>query len=104
MKFQLALNLRDESIDAHYSGANAEWIDLMVTLAQSMRASGVEFTSDILWKEAEHSGIPAPSEPRALGAVMIRLARLKIAKPTDRTVCSTRPSNHARPIRIWRWV
>ena len=61
------------------------------------------FTTDDVWKTIE--GINpniSPREPRAMGAAMTKAHREGIIQPTAEYVQSTRPQNHARPIRVWR--
>ena len=60
------------------------------------------FTSDDIWQAATDANLDVPREPRALGAILHRLAREHRIAPTDRYIPSLRPACHRRPIRVWR--
>lgn len=60
------------------------------------------FTTDDIWQAATDANLDMPREPRALGAILHRLARERRITPTDRYVPSLRPACHRRPIRVWR--
>jgi hypothetical protein len=46
--------------------------------------------------------VDRPREPRAWGALMRALSRLKLCQKTDRTKDSNLKHNHGRPMAIWR--
>ena len=60
-------------------------------------------TSDLVWTWLEMN---CPSshthEHRALGAILQRAYKLGIIEPTDTWALSTKPQQHARPLRVWR--
>lgn len=62
-------------------------------------ATGIEFTTDDLWAR-----LPAPPEPRAMGAIIRWGAEQGVIVDTGRARKSTRPECHARPVTIWRGV
>jgi len=64
-------------------------------------ATDTEFTTDQIWDYCYRHKIDAPHEPRALGAILIGLARKNFIVATDRYRPSHRVECHARPIRVW---
>ena len=59
------------------------------------------FTTDDIWQAATDNNLMIPHEPRALGAILHRLAKQNLITPTDRYIPSLRPVCHRRPIRVW---
>lgn len=57
-----------------------------------------KFTGVDVWE----SGLEKPSEPRRLGPIMITAAKLGYIRRTKQHQESTIPSQHARPMRVWR--
>lgn len=57
-----------------------------------------EITSDDVWERMTL----LPSEPRMLGPIMKAAERRGEIEQTDRTVLSSLPQNHRRPVRVWR--
>lgn len=60
------------------------------------------FTTDDIWQAATDANLPLPHEPRALGAILHRLARNHQIIATDTFTPSQRAACHRRPIRVWR--
>jgi hypothetical protein len=60
------------------------------------------FTTDDIWQAATDANLTIPHEPRALGAIMHRLARRHIIVATDSYTPSLRSACHRRPIRVWK--
>ena len=56
------------------------------------------FTTDAVWDGLEVE----PTEPRALGPILMRAARKGLCEPTDQYRNSRRVQCHARPMRVWR--
>lgn len=84
--------------------ANADdtWLrEARDALTQLIRA-GRPFTTDDVWAVLDARGVPAPREPRAMGAVTRAAAREERMVKTREYVNSTRPGCHARPIPVWR--
>jgi hypothetical protein len=65
-------------------------------MARALARSHLPFTTDDLWDVVD-----APREPRAMGAVITRLARAGVIRKTGRYVQSSRRANHARPLCEW---
>lgn len=59
------------------------------------------FTADDVWWRLEEVGVPAPKEPRALGARMQAAARAGIAENTRVVVKSRRPETHGSWVAQW---
>jgi hypothetical protein len=62
------------------------------------------FTTDDIWQAATDANLPLPHEPRALGAILHRLAREHRIEATATFTPSKRVACHRRPIRVWRHV
>lgn len=58
-----------------------------------------DFTADDVWREL--GLFAAPTEPRAIGPVMLRAQQLGYCQPTDRTRATRNPRAHRRPMRVW---
>lgn len=98
-----AQDARDKAIQQVTDHADPVWIDRVTRLVMHVAAEHPEgFTTDDVWHECERSGIAQPAEPRALGAIMLRLARDSSIHKTGRYVTSRRKACHARPIPVWR--
>ena len=61
-----------------------------------------EWTTDLIWEQLDHANVPAPREPRAMGAAIRKAAVSGLIEATGRYVQSTREVNHQRPIMVWR--
>jgi Zn finger protein HypA/HybF involved in hydrogenase expression len=57
------------------------------------------FSTDEVWAAL---GKVKTMEPRALGSLMLQAAKQGAIEATDRTVKSTRPECHKRPVRVWK--
>ena len=88
---------RDEAIDRAGAHASQAWMDAAFHAASRI-APGARFTTDDLWPALDGHWT---HEPRALGAVMQRVAKMGIARATNDHVLSKRPQCHARPLRVW---
>lgn len=70
----------------------------------AVRAERARFTADDVWVKLDGMNVPAPIEPRALGAVLQAAAKLGLIAPTGEWQESVRPQNHARPVRVWEVI
>lgn len=90
---------RDEALSRVEANADREWKaqakQAVLWLAHHRR----EFTSDDVWRLLD--GRAVTHEPRALGAVLLGMARAGVIRKTDRVVNSTRAECHARPVAVW---
>lgn len=89
--------LRDKAI-ADVERANKEFVACGLIAVRVVALRREEFTTDAVW----HVLKATPPEPRAMGAVMRKAVMEKMCVATDRTVLSTRPDCHRRPVRVWR--
>lgn len=91
-----AVAARDAAIATAGAGAPEAWMRNARQVVTQLAERGAEFTTDAIWQR-----LPQPPEPRAMGAVMAWAADQGLVIATDRTVPSTRPECHARPVRVW---
>lgn len=85
---------------ADQAGENAaDWMDRALNAARAVAARQATFTTDDVW-----ALVGPPPEPRAMGAVMKRLAAEDGAHATGGYVVSARAECHGRPVRVWRSV
>jgi hypothetical protein len=90
---------RDEAIDRVESNANEEW-------AQTAYDIGVELASRTRFFQSKDVRDLVPDtvqthELRALGAVMRRLHKDGVIRPTEMFKQSASLRGHARPARVW---
>ena len=79
-----------------------KWIDVALPVVKYVARECEEFTTDRVEWELNRCGVAAPSEKRAMGALMRRATRQGFARKTDRVTPSVMPSNHRRPKAVWR--
>ena len=97
----LARQLRDEAINRVDEAANPVWKDAALNAVTHVARLRSHLTTDDVWQTMQDMQIPMPPEPRALGAIMQKAARLGLVTATDRIMQSARPECHARPVRVW---
>lgn len=101
-RFEQALSERDAAIDRVEANVPDDWFDAAIWSLYELALARDELTADPLWVLLERKGKAPPHDPRAMGAVMRFGKSSGWIETTDRTVQSTRPENHARPIRVWK--
>lgn len=82
--------------------ADPQWLAAALSIIKRLCVHKLYLTSDTVWAGLADAGIPAPREPRALGAVMRTAAKDGLIEPTGRYVASERVECHGRPIAIWK--
>lgn len=87
---------KERAVTGAGAGAPEAWMANARKAVRDLAAAGADFTTDDLWLR-----LPMPPEPRAMGAVMTWAEATGLCVPTGRTVPSTRPECHARPVRVW---
>lgn len=92
-----AKEVRDRAIRQVGENAPPDWMAKAYQAVRYIASKREQFTTDAVWYL-----VGEPPEPRALGAVMVKVKAKRVAVPTDRTVESKRPECHARPLRVWR--
>lgn len=93
---------RDAALTRVHAAAHPGWIDAARTVLLTLADHGKPFTTDSVWEILEMRGVPQTAEPRALGAVVMRLARQKKIVKTGEYRNSSRAINHGRPIPVWK--
>lgn len=89
---------RDEAMEAV---DNPPWRVFAERALLAVMRRQADVTSDDVWAELDGMGIPRPTEPRAMGPVMMAAVRDGSLIPTGvRT--GRNPKAHARPIRVYR--
>lgn len=84
---------------AHENNDPSEWARLAEEQIRRLARSGVEFTTDDLWRV-----LPKPPEPRAIGGALRAASRKGIIGPTSKYKPSERTTCHGRPVRVWKGV
>jgi hypothetical protein len=75
--------------------------DFLRAAVRAVNATAKEkstFTTDDVWAKI---GTTTNTEPRALGGVMIEMAKSQVIRNTGRFQKSTRKACHSRPVAIW---
>lgn len=97
-----AQDARDKAVQQVEDHADPVWIDRVTRVVMylaSVQPDG--FTTDDVWNYCETRGIPQPAEPRALGSIILKLAREGHIRKSGNYVTSKRRACHARPIPVW---
>ena len=92
-----AVRRTDEAIEKVDAAASVDWKGRARQCLETLAKNNETFTTDLLWDIIEH-----PREPRALGPVVRGCVSDGLIVATDDFVCSNLPSNHRRPVRVWR--
>lgn len=95
-----------EAMASAEAGADAQWQEAVMEIIKEicrLLGFGETFTTDLV-----HDGMKevfpeiTTHEPRALGPMMARAAKLGWITKTDQYEQSERPECHARPLRVWK--
>lgn len=86
----------DEAIGRAGAAAPPDWTATARATLREVAAGGGEFTTDELWER-----LPAPPEPRAMGAVIRWGQQQGLISDTGRSRPSVRTECHGRPVSIW---
>lgn len=89
---------REEGIARADEHANEQWKQEALEMIRLTALFHQFFTSSLVWDRIS----AATHEPRAMGALMRRAEKHGWIEPTDQFLCSVRPSQHRRPLRVWR--
>lgn len=95
-----ATEARDEALRRVASATDPSWATNIENIILGLATD--TFTTDDVWQAASDANLDMPHEPRALGAILHRLARQQMIVATDRYIPSQRVACHRRPIRVWR--
>jgi hypothetical protein len=88
---------RDAAMARVDAAADPEWKDDAWSAIEQLVARGVDFTSDDVWRIVGFK----PSEPRALGPLMMRAQRAGMIRNSGNRRNSERPEHHAFPCTVW---
>ena len=92
---------KDEAIDRVERNASTEWKKVALRAVKWRAKKGLPFTTDEVWADLEGAAVVPPREPRAMGAIMRKAVSEGAIVATEKTVKSSKPSNHKRPERVW---
>lgn len=93
---------RDEALARVEEHAPEDWNAVATRAVLSCADRLYKFTTDDVWWQLEELGTSPPPEPRALGAVVRRLALAGRIVNTGEWRKSDRAAAHRRPISVWR--
>ena len=80
--------------------AHAQWKDAAMEAIIKTAKSNKEFTTDSVWQNMESD--VKTHEPRAMGPMMMRAKKMGWIKPSSEFRPSTKRSQHAQPLRVWK--
>jgi len=95
---------RRTTVHPHVRGDNAcdpDWDRAAEEAVRAVARRQPTLTTDDVWALLEASDART-HEPRALGAVMRRMAEAGVIAATERYTKSQRPVCHSRKIQVWR--
>ena len=96
--WQQAQAARDAALAQVAAHAEPDWREQALEAVRRTAERLAIFTVDDVWDVGE---LPATRENRAVGAVMLRAARLGWIRATHRFVPTTRVASHGCPRRQW---
>lgn len=82
------------------SNANEAWKRAAMNAIRQLCSTKREWTADDLWDILAGEEV-GTHEPRALGAMVIKAAKLGLCRATDRMVKSRLPIRHKRKVQVW---
>ena len=86
-------------VEAH---ADPAWLEMASFGVQQLAASRDVFTTDEVWEWLDRNTPLRPHEPRAMGAVMKKVAAEGVIEASGLYQQSAREECHNRPVMIWR--
>lgn len=99
--FVEAKRRKEEAIVRVDANADEDWKSVALKAVGWVAMTHITFTTDDVWLVL--SGRDASThESRALGAVMLRAAKIGYIESTDQYRPSIRPEAHQRPVKIWK--
>jgi hypothetical protein len=99
--FEAAEEAKREAMERVDTHANPDWKATALQAVLWLANDREHITSDDVWDLLNNRDVET-HEPRALGAIMKRVAQGGFIEVTDRYVPSRRAACHGRPIRVWR--
>lgn len=93
--------VKEAAIAKAERGAPTGWLALAEQAVMAAAELGTFTTDDVWARLGKHGAAGTPPEPRALGAVMSKLAKAGRIAATSRYEPSARVACHGRPVRMW---
>lgn len=75
------------------------WSELAYRTVELLTQRQATLTTDDVWRHIDH--LPKPSDPRALGPVMLRAQRSGLLARSGSFRTSQHKANHKRPVSVW---
>jgi hypothetical protein len=75
--------LRDQALVDVAVNADPDWWQHAVNIVRDIAATSFDFTTDDIWCELERRSIATPHEPRAIGAVVVAVKRLRVNRTNE---------------------
>lgn len=97
-----ALQKRDEAITNVEAAQHGLWLLQAGEAVERVAARLTEFTTDDLWQELAATGALTPTNPSAIGPVMLRARAKGVCAPTGKYRTSARVATNARRLPVWR--
>lgn len=97
-----ALAKRDRAIVDVEAAQHGLWLLQAVEAVERVARRQLEFCADEVWEELQASGALTPTNPSAIGPVMLRARARGICVPTGRYRTSRRVATNARRLPVWR--
>lgn len=88
---------RDRAVARVAKSTPPEWRAALRHVVEALARRGGEFSTDDVWSRLDGQ----PPEPRALGAVMIAMAREGVIRSTGKSMKSARPQRHTGWVTVW---
>ena len=86
-------------VEAH---ADPAWLDIATFGVKQLAVTQDVFTTDEVWEWLDRNTPLRPHEPRAMGAVMKKVAAEGVIEASGLYQQSAREECHNRPVMIWR--
>jgi hypothetical protein len=99
--FEAARAARDEAIEQVDENAEPQWKEAARLIVRELARTRVPFTTDAVWRELAYQSVIVPHEPRAIGGVMMGLARAKVIRRLEGQRRSAMVDCHYRPKQLW---
>lgn len=99
--FNASVEARNEAIEQVDANAEPEWKEAARLIIYSLARTMEPFTTDDVWWLLVNQGTIPPHEPRAMGGVMMGLARAGVIKRLDGYRKSVMVGCHHRPKQLW---
>ena len=93
----------EDALEAVEAAADPRWIDTCEKFVRHLASLGGRFTTDDVWNLLDETGLTT-KEPRAMGAVIRKMAAARVIIGAGEYWVSQRPECHQRPVKVWRGI